>query len=363
MIVQVTHRGRSLPVAISIALIFQGACIGKSASPIADEPATPRSPQSSLVVAITLPVANQIAFVDPFRLQAWNLSSVPPSEVNALNGIADLDQALAVVGTGNDRIALLDEETGDLIRGGPLVPRSKDISIEAGWYVMGSSGHLLATADAFNGVGYLFKLDPTTLRYQGSVEIGFGQNGVALDQQDRLWTLGVEGSKGSSATTFSIVDIEAMKAHTFPLRGYPSGIARGPGGKMYITLREKARVVAVSEEGAVVESLRVGTSPWGIDIREDGLGVVVADSGNEADPRSAYIVDFNNLDIKGEIQLEGCPDAREVVITDDRAVVVCAALPGVLILNLTPAEVVGVLTFPNPRSVEQPRTPVVIDLH
>jgi DNA-binding beta-propeller fold protein YncE len=352
---------RPFTLVASMALLLQVACSGNTAITATTDTASSQPPDrdATQAVAITLPVANRIALIDPFEGDTWELSSVPSTEVNALNGIAESDGGLAVVGTGNDRIALLDEETGELLRSAPLAPPSTGIALEAGWYLVVEASHLLATADAFRGVGYLFKLDAETLQYEDSVEIGFGQNGIALDQRGRLWSLGVEGS---STTTVSIVDIDGMEAVTLPLRGYPAGIAPGPNNLMYATLREKAQVVALSQEGNVVRRMSTGDDPWGIAIREDGLGVVVADGGTIGPSRSAQLIDFENLRVQTEIQLQGCPDAREVVIVENRAVVICAGLPGALILDLQKEKVLEIIRFSDPRQIEQPRTPVLIDL-
>lgn len=208
------------------------------------------------------------------------------------------------------------------------------------------------------GIGYLFVLD-ANLTHKGTVEIGFGQNGFALDESGRLWTLGVEGTKGLVGTTVSIVDVGTMRATTRPLRGYPAGIASGPQRKMYATLLERDQIVALNAKGEVVDTLDVDNRPWGIDIGRTGTGVVVT---NEGAP-TAYVIDFRALRVKHEIPLgDTCPDAREVVILRKRAVVVCSALPGVVVLDLEDAKSLGVLTFPNPRRVEQPRNPVLVDV-
>jgi hypothetical protein len=67
--------------------------------------------------------------------------------------------------------------------------------------------------------------------------------------------------------------------------------------------------------------------------------------------------------VRDEISLgKKCPDARDLIIDEQRALVVCADLPGVAILDLERRELLGVLEFPDPHGVEQPRHPTIIEI-
>lgn len=312
------------------------------------------------VIGLALPIANALMFVDPTSGDTSLLPPIPLKKVHTLSSLVDLGDTLAVSGTGSDRISLIDESSGEVLESRRILPRRFRAFVEAVWYVTRSvNDELIAIADGAE-VGLVVAFDPSTLEYLGHSTIGPGQNGFAWDGQGRLWTLGVDG-----APTFSVTDIARMHSRTRRLGGYPNGIAADPSGHMHVTLRDKSEVASLSLETLKVEGrIDVPGQPWGIDIAPDGRGAVVAQGAAPPFSGSLHIIDFRRERLLATVPLSNrCPDARDVLLLDSVAIVVCAGLPGVAIVDLDELRITTIMRVPVSRGSEQPRHPVLVNLH
>jgi hypothetical protein len=168
--------------------------------------------------------------------------------------------------------------------------------------------------------------------------MGAGPEGAAFDAHGRLWALGAE-----SRSTVSIVDIASMKAQTLALPGSPSNIARGPGsGTMLVTLSRLGQLVELNSHGQFIRRLPgLGPSPLGVAVASERVAIVVAE-GTHRIPSAIYFVDLRRWRVHSKLSIGyQCPDAREVVVVRDRAVVTCVGLPGVGFLDWQRRRVLG----------------------
>jgi hypothetical protein len=123
-------------------------------------------------------------------------------------------------------------------------------------------------------------------------------------------------------------------------------------------------VVELDDEGGVKRRRRVD-SPWGLALLKGSPERILVAAGP---PRRSELVVMRtgDLTIEDRIQLgPRCLDAREVVVLDERAVVTCAAMPGVVVVDLMNGEILADLRMVPPQGeafahFEQPRNPLVV---
>jgi hypothetical protein len=299
---------------------------------------------------VSLPLADRLALVDPVTSEARYL---PPFEDDVLRNPSDttmLDGQLAVVGTDSGRIIIIDPDSGE-----PSVAR--DFDWRNAWAIekMGDS-HVLVASDA-GGKGRLWKID-RNLSLVASAEIGPGPSGLIVSRRV-VWTISDGISKSYPKTSISKINPKSMEVSTFALPGGPEGMVMTHTGDLVVSLFRRGEIVKIDGRGDVVSRLSNVSHPWGV--ARFGKRVVVVEQERTDERSRLLVLQPRSMTERSRIPLSGaCPDPRDIVTIANLAVIACAALPGVAIVDLAEGKVVDTIRMVPPQGesfaeFEQPR--------
>ena len=284
--------------------------------------------ESETIVAVSLPATNRVAFIDPERLR---YSILPPFDWQAIHdpyGTIQLGGNLAVLGSTSGTFVTLDSDDGrfiDLVRYASVSEQEPGVVTEptliASSILQGGDGTIYITADSgLPARGRLFIVGAPDYGEIRDLDLPGGQNDALVNRDGTIWVAtGMVGHRDTIGLT--LIDPVTLTSDWIPLQNVPVSLERGPEGSVLVVLHSRDALLSFSPDGKPQRVLSgLGKGARGVALVDEGQALVAA-TGDPNTPSRLHVVDLVRFRVTETVELRSCPDAREVIVANSRAVI------------------------------------------